>query len=172
MRQDKLLSKYCKLCGRELEGTEKTTGVCINCKAIGNRRGAQDVQEAFELALALYFPERNRATAPGPGWIAFFITLFLVFVIGVFYFITRDLAFSFKYVVVLAFPLELLTAVLALFSIFRLKTNPTLAIVALVANGSAIYWVLENARAIWLELEPSKLAPISRLSETIKLLIH
>jgi len=172
MRQEKLVANYCKLCGRELEGTEKMTGVCVRCKTIGNRRGAQDVQEAFELALGRFFPPRDRVTAPGPGWLAFYITLVLLGVMGVVFFVTRDPVFSVKYVVVMGFPLELTAALLGLFAIFRFKTNPTLAIVAAAANGVALYWVLANARAIWLELGPRKLEALSRLSETVRLLIR
>jgi len=171
MRQDKQAANYCKLCGRELKGTERLTGICLRCKSIGNREGAQDVQDAFEKALSGYFVERGHFSASGGGWTALVITAVLFAVFFFLFAVTRDLSFSFRFTAAAGFPLEIVAAVLAFAAFFRPRAHAVAPFIALAVNVCILIWLAFAARAAWMELAGGLKPPLSKLREVVTRLL-
>jgi len=171
MRQDRQAANYCKLCGRELKGTEGLTGICIRCKSIGNREGAQDVQDAFEKALSRYFVERTRAASAGAGWVALTLALVVAVMFLVVLLISADPWFALRFALVAGAPVEIVALVIAAVSLMRRKANPGPAVVALALNALALAWVVIKARAAWAALSAGSVSPLGKLVDVFLRLI-
>ena len=131
------VARFCKLCGRELEGAEKLSAVCVRCKSLGSA-GTLDVQEAFSKALDQYHARRRSLLANCLGTWAFVLALVPVVCVGILTLVTGDMARSIGWAVTALAPLEILALCMALVGLLARGSDPTLSLLAVVINGAAL----------------------------------
>ena len=138
MKEQDTLARYCKMCGRELEGTERMTGVCVRCKTVGDSKSALDVQQAFTRALARYMLKRRSLVANRLGTWGAIVTIMGALLGLVLLFATREVGPALGWTVTLYAPGAALAMSMGLLGLFERGTDRTLSLLALVINAAAL----------------------------------
>ncbi|MFH0962704.1 MAG: hypothetical protein V2A58_01685 [Planctomycetota bacterium] len=138
MERSEELARYCRLCGRPLEGAERVAALCARCKSLGEREGALDVERTFERALAEYHLPRGSLVGSRMGTWAFVFSLVVVvwcLVLGV---ATREPIRAIVLGVTLLAPLEVLALCMGFVALLERRTDRTLALLAVILNAAAL----------------------------------
>ena len=133
MRPEDVVAQYCKLCGRELEGAEKLTAICVRCKAVGNRQGAIDVQDAAIRALSEYLAPRADLLGNGYGVAAFVIAVVII-AASTLAVLVAGTSSILTWTATLLSPVALIGAVLGAVGLAHQGTNRTLSVIGLAVG--------------------------------------
>lgn len=137
MPEDNQVSSFCKLCGRDLDGVEKLTGVCVRCKAAGNREGIGSVEEAFADALSQFAPARSSLTGNRYGVASLVLGLVIV-AAGLLALSVMKESRVLEWVATVCLPLALVALILGFVGLLHRGTSRTFSIIGLVIAAASI----------------------------------
>jgi len=166
MKEQDTLARFCKMCGRGLEGSEKMTGVCVRCKTVGDSKSALDVQEAFARALARYMLKRRSLVANRLGTWAAIVTIAGALLGLVIVFATRKVGPALGWTVTLYAPVAALAMAMGLLGLFERGTDRTLSLLAMVVNAAALAVFADRLGGVIAAL-PRDVEGLSRLQEIV-----
>ena len=146
MKPDEQVARFCKLCGRQLEGPEKLTAICVRCKTLGNREGALDVEDAFGRALTRFAVDRNSLTGNRYGVASCVLILFVVVVAFCSILAWGEMGVIDR-VVTICLPIEILGLLLAVVGLLARGTNRVLAVIGLVISVAFLLLFLTHLDA-------------------------
>ena len=147
------VARYCKQCGRSLEGTERMTGVCVRCRTLGNRDGALDVQQAFEGALDGFLAKKGTLAGSRLGTWGIVLTLFLVGWVGVLWLCTRDAGRAVQWATTALAPVEMLALCSGVVALADGGTRRVFAGLTIVMNGAGLWLFGTRLAAVLSKLE-------------------
>lgn len=166
MKEQDTLARFCKMCGRGLEGSERMTGVCVRCKTVGDSRSALDVQEAFARALGRYMLKRRSLVANRLGTWAAIVTIAGALLGLVLLFATRQVGPTLGWTVTLYAPAAAVAMAMGLLGLFERGADRTLSLLAMVINAAALAVFADRLGGVIAALPPD-IEGVSRLQEVI-----
>jgi len=166
MKQQDTLARFCKMCGRGLEGSERMTGTCVRCKTVGDSKSALDVQEAFARALAQYLLKRRSLVANRLGTWAAIVTIAGGLLGLVLAFATREIVPALGWTVTLYAPAAAVAMAMGLVGLFERGTDRTLSLLSMVVNAAALAVFADRLGGVIAALPPD-VEGLARVQEVI-----